>query len=256
MEVLWGELQVIVDGQNQKDLVVSLQSGMTFSGHVSLDGSGTGTQASPDLTRARVTMSAQGNTAAGGGGLGAFGGFGGGPGGANAASVDATGRFTVTGIVPGKYTIRVTGVTGWSAKSITAGGREALDFGFEVKGGDPASDISVMMTTKTTEIDGTLQDASGRPTADYTIIVYPTDTQYWIPQSRRIQSTRPGTDGKFTVRGLPPGDYMTAAVTDLDPGAQYDPAFLDQLKSASTPIHLSEGDKKPQDLKVAGGSVH
>jgi len=93
----------------------------------------------------------------------------------------------------------------------------------------------------------------GRPTSDYTIIVFPSDTQYWLPQSRRIQSTRPGTDGTYTVRGLPPGDYLMSAVTDVEPGAWFDPSFLETLKSSSTPIHLSEGEKKTQDLRLAGG---
>jgi hypothetical protein len=43
------------------------------------------------------------------------------------------------------------------------------------------------------------------------------------------------------------------AVTDVEPGEWYDPAFLSQLLSASIPISLREGEKKVQDIKLAGG---
>ena len=246
MDVLWGELPIGVDGHNQKDLVVSLQSGMTISGHITFDDAGPSTQAAPTLTNVRVMLTAQGQGGQGGG----PGGRGGGPGG---AQVDATGRFTVTGLVPGKYRINVNGVNGWLPKTVVGAGRDALDFGIEVKGGQEIGSLIITMSNKSTQLGGTLQDAMGRPTSDYTIIVFPSDTQYWLPQSRRIQSTRPGTDGTYTVRGLPPGDYLMSAVTDVEPGAWFDPSFLETLKSSSTPIHLSEGEKKTQDLRLAGG---
>jgi hypothetical protein len=74
-----------------------------------------------------------------------------------------------------------------------------------------------------------------------------------VPQARRIQSSRPGTDGKFTFRNLPPGDYRLTAVTDVEPGEWFDPAFLEQLLNASIPVILREGEKKVQDIKVASG---
>ena len=66
----------------------------------------------------------------------------------------------------------------------------------------------------------------GKPTADYTIVIFPSDNSFWLPQARRIQSARPGTDGKFTFRDMPPGDYRMTAVTDVEPGEWFDPEFL------------------------------
>ena len=108
-------------------------------------------------------------------------------------------------------------------------------------------------TDRTQELSGTLQDSTGRPTSDYTIIIFPADKNYWMPQSRRIQSARPSTDGKYLFRGLPLGDYRLIAVTDVETGEWYDPAFLTQLAGAAMPISLTEGEKKVQDLRLAGG---
>ena len=58
----------------------------------------------------------------------------------------------------------------------------------------------------TQQVTGTLQDQSGRPAPDYTIIVFAADKRFWVPQARRIRTTRPGTDGRFTVTNLPVGE--------------------------------------------------
>ena len=88
---------------------------------------------------------------------------------------------------------------------------------------------------------------------DYTIIVYPADREYWTPQSRRIQSSRPGTDGSFIFRNLPAGEYRVSAVLDPEPGTWYNPQFLQQLETQSMRVTLGPGEKKVQNLRVGGG---
>jgi hypothetical protein len=110
---------------------------------------------------------------------------------------------------------------------------------------------SVVFTNRTQELSGTIQDASGKGIPDFTIILYPADNRYWLPQARRITSARPDTEGKFRFSQLVPGEYRLTAVTDAEPGEWYDPAFLSQLLPASIPITLAAGEKKVQDIRLA-----
>jgi hypothetical protein len=194
------------------------------------------------------------------------------------SQVDSSGRFTITGVAPGRYTLsasvgggggrggRAGGAAGvaagrggagaggsWMLASAAIGGRDALDFPIEIGPNEDVTGALLTFTDRTQELSGTIQDTAGRPTADFTIIVFPADARYWLPQARRILSTRPGTDGRFTLRGLPPGEYRLTAVTDVEPGEWYDPAFLGQLQQVSIPISLAEGDRKVQDIRLAGG---
>ncbi len=263
-QILWAMADIAVDGTDQSGVSLQLQEGMTISGRVTFDGVG----APPsDLTRLRVNLVTVGAPAVDFGNI-------------SAASVDASGRFTLQGVPPGRYSLRGTGQGGgagggraaaggaaglgaattpqgtavnWQLASAMAGGRDSLDFPLVVGPGTNITDAVVTFADKSTELTGTLQDATGAATSDYAIIVFPSDKQYWQPQSRRIVSVRPGTDGRFTTRNLPPGSYMIVAVTDVEPGEWFDPGFLEQLAAAAMRVSLLEGEKKTQNLRIAGG---
>jgi hypothetical protein len=250
---------VNIDGQDVNGVHVSLVPGMTVTGRVTFDSSTL--QPPTDLTRVRVNITPRGTQQ----GLDT--------GGLPPAQVDATGRFTVTGVPPGRYSINANaaaaippGTPGgrgnagggsaagqWLLKSATGTGQDILDFGLVVEPHQPVAGITLSFVDRTQEVSGTIQDPSGKPTADFTIILFAADKSFWVPQARRIQSARPSTDGKFAFRNIPPGDYRLTAVTDVEPGEWFDPNFLGQLVNASIPVTVREGEKKVQDIKIAGG---
>jgi hypothetical protein len=175
------------------------------------------------------------------------------------AQVDASGRFTFDGVTPGRYRMNATAPAApgsgpglWRLKSAMVKGRDALDFPLEIAPNEEIADAVLTFTDATQEVAGSLQDRSGRPAPDYTIIVFPSDKQYWTV-TRRIRTAQPGTDGRFTVSGLPAGDYRIAAAVDVSPSDVTDPAFLEQLVAASYQFALAEGEKKVQNLQIAGG---
>ena len=86
------------------------------------------------------------------------------------------------------------------------------------------------------------------------MIVFPADKTYWLPDSRRILTARPATDGQFAFRGIqgpPAGEYLLAAVTDLRPGEQFDAVFLDALSKQAIKLTIGPGEIKKQDVKIA-----
>ena len=129
-------------------------------------------------------------------------------------------------------------------------GQDTLDFPFEFTGDRDVTDAVVTVTDQVSELTGTLTDGAGKPAVDYGIIVVASDSRYWVPGSRRIVMQKPGFDGRYTIRALPPGSYQIAAVFDLEPGAQFDPEFLRTVIRASVPIAIGEGGKVTQDLRV------
>jgi hypothetical protein len=238
---LWAEAEVTVNGENISGISLSLQPGLTVSGRVVLEPS-SDTGAPIDLSRVRLSLT----PAATGTIMIAIGGTG--------TQADTDGRFNLSDITPGKYRFAVQPAgleSTWSLKSALVDGRDTLDFPLEIGPNDKVSDAVLTLTNRTQEVNGTLQDAAGRPAPDFTVVVFPADKALWsVP--RRIRTARPGTDGRFIVRGLPEGSYRIAALVDIAPGEANDPGLLEQLVPASVPFSLGSGEHKVQDIRIAG----
>jgi hypothetical protein len=129
-------------------------------------------------------------------------------------------------------------------------GRDILDAGLVIRADGGEQEIVISFTDRPTELSGVFQDASGRPTTDYLVIVFPADRAAWVPGARRLRTARPAIDGSFLIQGLPSGDYLLAALADLEPGIWNDPEFLASVAPAAIPVSLAEGEKKRQDIRI------
>ena len=233
-ENLWAQTELSVDGRPLTNVVLSLQRGFDVSGTFAFDGT---PPLPPELSRIRVQLTPVATA-----GVDA---------GAGSSAIYTAGRFTLKGVTPGRYRLSASGLpSGWLMQSAVFGGRDVLDTMLEVKPGDELSSGIVSFTSQSTELSGMLQDNSGKPVADYTIVVFASDRRYWTPMSRRIQAMRPSTDGRFSFRNLPAGDYRLIAVVDPEPGEWFDPAFLDQVVGATMPVSLGDGERKVQDVRI------
>jgi hypothetical protein len=229
----WGRASVLVEGQSSLEINIPLRPARSISGVIMFDMARV-----PDLTRMRPTVflapapSARSMPS-----------YSGPP----SAQVEPDGSFTLTGVVPGAYTLRP-GIG--LLKSAVVDGRDTADFPLEFTGEHDVSGIVITVTDKSSELSGTLTNASGAPALDQTIIVASTDSRYWMPGSRRISTTRTMAEGRYLIRNLPPGDYLLAVVGDFEQGAQYDPEFLRGLGSGAVRVTITEAGKTVQDLRV------
>jgi len=80
---------------------------------------------------------------------------------------------------------------------------------------------------------------------------FTTDRTLWFQGSRGLTSPlRPNTDGRFSISGIPAGEYHLAALADYEPSDWYNPHFLEQVAAAAITISIKDGDKKTQDLRI------
>jgi protocatechuate 3,4-dioxygenase beta subunit len=253
----WASEEIAVQGRDVSDLVLALRPGMTVTGRVVYEAA---TKTPPtDLTKTALALM----TAPTGSGMNELAALFTG-GGSMTATVAADGTFTIRGVAPGRYRLNtpfgmiplpmMTAMSGgWTLKSVMAGGRDIADAPIDIKGGADVTDVVVTFTDRPSELSGTVYDGAGRVTPNFPIVVFSTDREYWTMSSRRVQTARPASDGKFTVTGLPAGEYFVCAVTAVDRTEVYDPAFLEQLAPVSFKITIADGEKKVQDLRLGGG---
>ena len=240
---LWANVILDVTGEPIDNIALALQPGVEIHGRIAIDGT---PATPPEFTRLRIQLLPANYSSAAITTSNAY-----------TATANADGTFTLPGVAPDRYILTGSGLTSSASpmmlQSVNVGGRDVIDSGFEVQG-QAIGDVVMTYTTKVGEIAGTLFDAAGAPAPQYYVFVFPSDRASWTQQSRRFRPpTRPGTDGKFLVTNLPPGDYLVAALTEFEGNAYLDASFIDQLVPAAIKITLAEGEKKVQDIKISGG---
>jgi hypothetical protein len=165
--------------------------------------------------------------------------------------VNQDGTFELRGIA-GPQMIRVQAVpAGWALKSITLNGIDITDAPHDFKPGNNVTGLVVTLTDRLSEITGSVRDGRGQPVADYVLVVFPEDPKLWGPQSRYVQTTRPNQNATFSIKGLPPGRYLSTVVPALENGLQNDPAVLEQLRPRARTFSLAEGQSLNLNLEMA-----
>jgi hypothetical protein len=71
----------------------------------------------------------------------------------------------------------------------------------------------------------------------FAIVVFSTDRSTWTARSLRVSPPiQVSSDGTFKTSGLPPGEYLLAALIDYEPGDLGDSTFLEQVAAAAIKI--------------------
>ncbi len=250
-DYLYGVVDVELRGEDVADVSIHLQPGGTMSGRFAFAGSGS-TPVPADLSKMRVSLSLEGST----GGVSSGGLMMGtslltSP----ITTIKPDGTFEIRGIGPGRYTVNATFPStaeagAWKLRSVTSSGRNVLDDVLDLGTGTSLSDVTIGFSDQVTQLSGTLQGATGQLITEYYIVAIPVDKSMWRPRGRRILSLRPATDGRFLFTDLLAGEYVIAALTDLDPIDLWDPAFLAQIAAAGAPVAVADGEKKVHDLRI------
>ena len=240
---LWAMQTVEVNGQDVTGISMTLAPGLNVRGRVVFDAT---TATPPERfggVQVRISPASTTGVALG----------------VSPSTVSEDGTFTIPGVTPNAYRVMATapGRTGqwptWMLKSIVVGGRDTSDLPLVVTPDADVIDVVVTMTDRVTEVTGLLLDAAGRPAPELTILVFPQDKAQWGRDSRRRPPpTRPGTDGRYRLMGVPPGEYFIVAVSEMAPEEMYDAVLLESLIPSAMKLSLAEGEKKVQDFKLAG----
>ena len=228
---------VTVDGEDVTNVSFSLQSEFTIAGRVAFEGE----RPPPPLADLRVSVPVSLTIANAGLAV-------------PQVRLESGGTFRAEGIVPGLY--RTFGslqglrapIGAWWLKSLVVNGRDILDAPLDLRQG--ADDAVITFTDRASEIAGTLKDAQGAPVPEAYVVAFSTDRSAWFFNSRRIAAVRPGRDGQFSIRNLPPGEYRLVAAVDLDQGEWFDPLVLERLLPSAAAITIAGVERKVWDIVV------
>ena len=229
-------MPVTVSGDDVSNVIIITTKGATISGRLTFDG-GVRPSNSGNVRILAMPLDTGDGPVFGGGGAGVV--------------KPEDGSFELKGLT-GTRGFRAVGLPqGWSIKSVTLNGQDVTDHGVEFKGGEAVTGLEIAVTSKMTQVSGAVSDSGGKTVKDYTVVLFSDDPQKWTaPQGRYISGVRPDTEGRFLVKGLPPGGYYAVAVDYIAQGEWGDPELLDRLKTRAAHLDLDEGETKTINLKV------
>ena len=142
--------------------------------------------------------------------------------------------------------------SGWFLKAILLDGEDITDRGVEFTPGRSYDGLQVIFSKKTTDLSGALTDERGKPVLDATVVIFPANKELWTFSSRYVRSARPDTNGRYSIKSLPPSDdYLILAVQNLEQGQGSDPEFLARAAEEATRFTLNEGEIKAVDIKLS-----
>jgi protocatechuate 3,4-dioxygenase beta subunit len=231
-----GSLPVSVAGEDLSGVVILTSKGATVSGRLSFEGA-----AKPaNLAGIRITSSGidtdyAGMLAAGSG----------------AGLVKADGTFELRGVTGTRLIRAVALPPGWMLKSVLVNGADLTDPGVEFKPGETVAGLEVVLTSKVTEVSGTVKGSNGQPVKDYTLVVFSDEPARWaLPFTRHVASARPNLEGRFELKSLPAGGYYAIAAEYIAQGEWGDPEVLERLKAKATKFSLDEGESRTLELTL------
>lgn len=155
--------------------------------------------------------------------------------------VQADGSYAIRGVMIGSHVITIEGLPSpWVLKSVTWRGQDITDTGVEADNREIISDVRVTITDAASQIAGLVQDSRGTAVADATVLIIPVSPQFWTRTSRRFRLLRSDADGRYTVRGLPAGEYRAVASLEIDDSEAYRRDLLQQLAEAGLTVSLKD----------------
>ena len=228
----FGSVPLSVSGEDMNNVMIVTSKGTSASGRVVYEGGSKPT--SNTLRVSAATIDAEGPTGLLGG----------------SSSVSEEGTFEIKGLA-GQRIFRVSNIpAGWVLKSVRLSGTDITDTGIDIKPNDPVTGLEVVLTSKSTEVTGSVKAGNDAAT-DYTVVIFSEDPQKWTaPMTRHIASARPNQEGRFQVKHLPAGSYYVVAVDYIAQGDWNDPDVLERLKARATRITLDEGEVETLSLSL------
>ena len=229
-EIEIGALPVVVGDGDLTGVTITLTRGASISGTVVTEGSAPITLSNIRVV-GRASRTMMGPNMQGSG-------------------VSSTGSFQLSSLA-GTMSLRVENLPQqWMVKSIVVGSTDVTDGTFELRGTEQIANARIVLTDRLSELNGTVK-VRNQGAKDSSVIVFAEDATRWAFPTRYVRMSRTDAQGRFSLRGLPPGaNYLVAAVDYLEENEWQDPEFLERLREDASRVSFREGETKTVSLEL------
>jgi hypothetical protein len=158
----------------------------------------------------------------------------------------ADGTFSLTKINPGNYRLVVNGMDPTmyikDAHIDRMDVLQGIAIGNRVDGA-----LEIVLSTNAGQVDGTIVDAAGKPVSGVQAVLIPDRLRN---RTDLFKTATSGANGRFTVRGITPGDYKLFAWEDIEPFSYFDSDVLRPFEALGKTVHIQENSRETAEVKI------
>jgi hypothetical protein len=169
-------------------------------------------------------------------------------------SVDLKGEFSAQNVPSARYALRFSGLpeTAYVAE-VRQGGTTVFDSGFTL-GNQPATLIEVLVNSNGAIIEGIVQTANEKPSANATVVLVP-------PASHRqnallYKTVQTDENGRFSLKGVAPGEYTLYAWENVPGTAWMNSDFLAKYQNRGRAVVVSQGARLDSQLELIPDDIN
>jgi hypothetical protein len=166
--------------------------------------------------------------------------------GGGSGRVNEDGSFTLRNASASDYWVGIGRLPeDYYLKSARLGGDDVLEEGLTVSG-PPKGSLDLVLSAAGGTIAGAVLDEERKAFSGATVALVP-EVRH---RERRelFKTTTTDQYGRFTLRGIPPGEYKLFAWQEIEPGAYQDPDFLRLYEDKGDTVRVKEGDRLAAEL--------
>jgi hypothetical protein len=213
-----GRQTVEVTNADVDGVTVVADVGLKLSGHLQVEG-----DPPLDLTTFRISLWSTGES----------------PLSAPNGLVEPNGDFLLQDIEADTYRVAVAGPSGsFYLKSAKLGGHDVLGPGLDLTTGTARGPLEILVSADGGRIEGTVVNKQATPWPSARVVLVPSGALR--PRTDLYKDTRTDLFGRFTMTGIPPGEYKLFAWQEVELEAYQDPDFLRQYEDQGVPVTVQE----------------
>ncbi len=224
-----GRTPVSVSNSDVRGIVVSIVPTITLTGKLRIDG----ITSPADLRSLRIQLRPSVNGTIDNDTLGFT------------APVAADGSIQFDKLKPGEYRLTLNPFpTNYYLREVRLGGVDALNKPMNVAS---ASDtLEVVLSLQPAEVSGSIVDEKQQPVRLVQAVLVPDQHRERYDLFRAVNTD---ANGRFSIKGLPPGDYKIYSWESIEPFGYFDPERLKLDESRGQQLHLQEGSRTEVTVK-------
>jgi hypothetical protein len=162
--------------------------------------------------------------------------------------IGPNGTVTIQNVQPGEYLLSASGLPETAyMRAANMQGRDVLERSVEAQY-DLRAPLDIQLAFDGGQISGTVADNANRAVDRATVILIPDKARRHRPDQYRVVVST--TDGRFSIVGIPPGEYKAFAWDAIEQNAWLNAEFMASYEEFGTPVTVGPTQKLTATIRV------